>query len=148
MKASKRVVSATMFNGFKEVYELARKETVCSFYFPWKRILILIDKTMCYFCIWKGWVDCGVKVASLNNHRSCLVWTAHEYTWNSPRGSSNIKNNNTKWVHNQNNFWNWHSTQSPMELNGTGSMKAWHIFIRGLKINYALLLQGITTINM
>lgn len=96
MKPSKWVVSAAMFNRFKEVREWARKETVCSFYFPWKRILILIDKTMCYFCIWKGWVDCGLRMASWNNHRSCLVWTAQERTWNSQRGSSNVKNNNPK----------------------------------------------------
>lgn len=46
-------MSVAMFNRFEEVRGLARKETVCSFYFLSKRILILIDKTMCYFCILK-----------------------------------------------------------------------------------------------
>lgn len=25
-------------------------------------------------------MDCGLRVASLNNHGSCLVWTAHEHS--------------------------------------------------------------------
>lgn len=44
-------MSVAVFNRFEKVHVLARKETVCSFYFLSERILILIDKTMCYFCI-------------------------------------------------------------------------------------------------
>lgn len=56
------------------VCKWVRKETVCSFYFPWKNILMLTDKTMRYFCTRDGWMDGGIRGLSLNNLSRCLAW--------------------------------------------------------------------------
>lgn len=56
------------------VCKCVRKETVCSFYFLWKNILMLKDKTMLYFCTRDGWMDGGIQGLSLNNLSRCLVW--------------------------------------------------------------------------
>lgn len=32
---------------------------------------------MCYFCIWNGWMDGGIKGPSLNKRSPCLVWKPH-----------------------------------------------------------------------
>lgn len=58
----------------RAVCKWARKEAVCSFYFLWKNILMLTDKTMRYFCTSHGWMDGGIQGLSLNNRSPCLVW--------------------------------------------------------------------------